>query len=98
MSDIEAANLIFNPGLSTSDAITSLSGRGVGMDVVKSTVEKLGGALDLETKNGLGAKITFYLPTTLAIMSSLIVRIGDNRFAIPHSELREVILIRPGDD
>ncbi len=98
MSDIEAANLIFNPGLSTSDAITSLSGRGVGMDVVKSTVEKLGGALDLETKNGLGAKITFYLPTTLAIMSSLIVRIGDNRFAIPHSELREVILIRPGDE
>ena len=98
MSDIEAANLIFNPGLSTVDSITSLSGRGVGMDVVKSTVEKLGGVLDLETKSGLGAKITFYLPTTLAIMSSLIVRIGDNRFAIPHSELREVILIRPGDE
>ena len=98
MSDIEAANLIFNPGLSTADSITSLSGRGVGMDVVKSTVEKLGGALDLETKKGLGTKITFYLPTTLAIMSSLIVRIGDNRFAIPHSELREVILIRPGDE
>ncbi len=97
MNEIEAANLIFIPGLSTAETITSLSGRGVGMDVVKSTVDKLGGAVDLETKKGSGTKITLYLPTTLAIMSSLIVRIGHNRFAIPHTELREVILIRPED-
>ena len=68
------------------------------MDVVKSTFEKLGGAIDLETKLGAGTKVIIHLPTTLTIMSSLIVRIGGDRYAVPHSELKEVILVRPDDE
>jgi two-component system, chemotaxis family, sensor kinase CheA len=98
MGENEAAKLIFHPGLSTADAVTSLSGRGVGMDVVKSTFEKLGGAIDLETKLGSGTKVIIHLPTTLTIMSSLIVRIEGDRYAVPHSELKEVILVRPEDE
>lgn len=98
MGDSEAANLVFLPGLSTAEHVTSISGRGVGMDVVKSTVEKLGGAIDLETQIGAGTKIIIYLPTTLTIMSSLIVWIGKDRFAVPHSDLREVIQIHPADE
>jgi two-component system chemotaxis sensor kinase CheA len=98
MSENEAANLIFHPGLSTAEQVTSLSGRGVGMDVVKSTIEKLGGAIDLETRLGSGTKVIIYLPTTLTIMSSLIVRVGEDRFAIPHTELLEVIMVRPEDE
>ena len=90
MGENEAAKLIFHPGLSTADEITSLSGRGVGMDVVKLTFEKLGGAIDLETKVGSGTKVIIHLPTTLTIMSSLIVRIGGDRFAVPHRERRVV--------
>ena len=98
MGENEAAKLIFHPGLSTADEVTSLSGRGVGMDVVKSTFEKLGGAIDLETNIGSGTKIIIHLPTTLTIMSSLIVRIEGDRYAVPHSELKEVILVRPEDE
>ena len=98
MGENEAAKLIFHPGLSTADEISNLSGRGVGMDVVKSTFEKLGGAIDLETKLGAGTKVIIHLPTTLTIMSSLIVRIGGDRYAVPHSELKEVILVRPDDE
>ncbi len=94
----EAANLIFHPGLSTAEQVTSLSGRGVGMDVVKATIEKLGGTIELETHLGSGTKIIIYLPTTLTIMSSLIVRVGEDRFAIPHSDLLEVIMVRPEDE
>ena len=75
-----------------------MSGRGVGMDVVKSTIEKLGGTIELETHLGSGTKIIIYLPTTLTIMSSLIVRVDEDRFAIPHTELLEVIMVRPEDE
>ena len=68
------------------------------MDVVKSTFEKLGGAIDLETNLGSGTKVIIHLPTTLTIMSSLIVRIEGDRYAVPHSELKEVILVRPEDE
>jgi len=98
MGENEAAKLIFHPGLSTAEEISNLSGRGVGMDVVKSTFEKLGGAIDLETKMGAGTKVIIHLPTTLTIMSSLIVRIQGDRYAVPHSELKEVILVRPDDE
>ena len=98
MGENEAAKLIFHPGLSTAEAVTSLSGRGVGMDVVKSTFEKLGGAIDLETNLGSGTTVIIHLPTTLTIMSSLIVRIEGDRYAVPHSELKEVILVRPEDE
>lgn len=98
MNDNEVANLVFHPGLSTAEAVTGLSGRGVGMDVVKSTIEKLGGVIELETRAGAGTRVSIYLPTTLTIMSSLIVRIGPDRFAVPHSELSEVIVVHLGDE
>ncbi len=98
MSDNEAANLIFHPGLSTAEQVTDLSGRGVGMDVVKATIERLGGTIELETRLGLGTRVSIYLPTTLTIMSSLIVRIGQARFAVPHADLSEVISVREGDE
>ena len=98
MSDAEAVRLIFHPGLSTAEEVTTLSGRGVGMDVVKSTFEKIGGVIDIDSKVDSGTTILVHLPTTMAIMSSLIVRIDGDRFAIPHSELKEVILVRPDDE
>ena len=88
MGENEAAKLIFHHGLSTAEQVTGLSGRGVGMDVVKSTFEKLGGAIDLETKLNEGTNIIIHLPTTLTIMSSLIVRIEGDRFAVPHLNSR----------
>lgn len=98
MSDNEVANLIFHPGLSTAEQVTDLSGRGVGMDVVKATIERLGGTIDLETRLGFGTRVNIYLPTTLTIMSSLIVRIGQARFAVPHADLSEVISVREDDE
>ena len=98
ITDSEAAKLIYYPGLSTATEVTEFSGRGVGMDVVKSTFEKLGGAIDLESTRGEGTCVTVHLPTTLTIMSSLIVRIDGDRFAVPHSELKEVISVRPDDE
>ena len=98
ITDSEASKLIYYPGLSTATEVTEFSGRGVGMDVVKSTFEKLGGAIDLESTRGEGTCVTAHLPTTLTIMSSLIVRIDGDRFAVPHSELKEVISVRPDDE
>jgi len=98
ITDSEAAKLIYYPGLSTATEVTEFSGRGVGMDVVKSTFEKLGGAIDLESTRGEGTCVIAHLPTTLTIMSSLIVRIDGDRFAVPHSELKEVISVRPDDE
>lgn len=98
ISEVDAINLIFSPGLSTAEVVSDLSGRGVGMDVVRSTIEKLGGVISVESNKEIGSKFVIYLPTTLTIMSSLIVRIDGDRFAIPHSELKEVILVRLDDE
>jgi two-component system chemotaxis sensor kinase CheA len=97
MSDQEAAKLIFAAGFSTADEVTDISGRGVGMDVVKTSFEKVGGVVNLETYEGQGTKVTIHLPMTLAIMSSLIIMVEKLRFAIPQSDIREVIVLRPED-
>ena len=98
MTDQEALNLIFQPGFSTKEEITKLSGRGVGMDVVRSTLEKVGGVIEVDSKLGKGTKFTMYLPTTLAIVSSLIIRASGHRFVVPQTDIREVIVIREEDD
>ena len=98
MRDAEANKLIFSPGFSTADAVTGLSGRGVGMDVVKVTLEKLGGTIDVDTTLGAGTQIVVHLPTTLMIMASIIVVIDDDLFAVPISELKEVILVNRADE
>ncbi len=97
LSDTEALALIFAPGFSTRDAANDLSGRGVGMDVVKTAIEKLGGVIDLQSEPQSGTAISLRLPLTLAIIPSVIVRAGANRYAIPQINLEEVVRLYDED-
>ncbi len=98
MSDAEALRLIFLPGFSTAEQITSVSGRGVGMDVVKTNFEKLGGSVEIQTEVGSGTTMTVRLPLTLAIIPSLIVSECGQRFAVPQVNIAELVRIRQGDE
>lgn len=89
MTDGEKALLIFEAGLSTADKITDISGRGVGMDVVKTNITKLGGVLKIDTEKGRGATITIILPLTLAILDGLDVAVGDKRYILPLNTIVE---------
>jgi two-component system chemotaxis sensor kinase CheA len=91
MSDSEVAGLIFLPGFSTADAVTNVSGRGVGMDVVKTNVEQVGGSVDVDTRVGIGTTFTLKIPLTLAIVPALVVRCADNRYAIPQVNVIELL-------
>jgi len=93
MTDAESTNLIFLPGLSTASAVTSVSGRGVGMDVVKTNVERLGGTVEVETELGQGTLFRLKLPLTLAIIPAIIVEASGQRYAIPQVHLQELVLI-----
>jgi two-component system, chemotaxis family, sensor kinase CheA len=95
MSDREALQLIFAPGFSTAEKVTAVSGRGVGMDVVKTNFERLGGTVEIETVLGRGTTITVRLPLTLAIIPSLIASCGGQRYAIPQGNIRELVRVRP---
>jgi two-component system chemotaxis sensor kinase CheA len=86
-------NLVFAPGVTTKQDVTELSGRGVGMDVVKTNIGKLGGVIDLQSESGIGTKVTVTLPITLAIISALIVDVADRRFAIPLSNVQEAVVL-----
>jgi two-component system chemotaxis sensor kinase CheA len=86
-------DLIFAPGLSTSDAVTETSGRGVGMDVVRENVTALGGLVHVDTESGRGTTVSFTLPITLAIIQALLVGVGDQRFAIPLGSVLETLLL-----
>src|SRR5262249_37256644 len=81
---------------STAETITEISGRGVGMDIVKSRIENLSGAVDVRSVLGQGTTFTIRLPLTLAIMSSLLVRIHDETYAIPLDHIDEIVEVRPG--
>ena len=91
MSEREAINLIFLPGFSTAEKITNTSGRGVGMDVVKTNVERIGGTVDVKSKIGQGTSLRIKIPLTLAIIPALIVTSGGERFAIPQVSLIELV-------
>lgn len=91
MTDRELANLIFLPGFSTAQQVSSLSGRGVGMDVVKTNIEKIGGIVDLSNTPGQGATIKIKIPLTLAIIPGLIITSGGERFVIPQVSLLELV-------
>jgi len=93
LSDREVLNLIFSPGLSTQSQVSETSGRGVGMDVVRENVMALGGAVEVESISGRGTTISMTLPITLAIIQSLIVAVGEHRFAIPINAVHETLLI-----
>ena len=91
MSDREATNLIFLAGFSTAEKITNVSGRGVGMDVVKTNIEKIGGIVDVQSRPGAGTTLRIKIPLTLAIIPALIVSTGGDRFAIPQVNLLELV-------
>lgn len=91
MSEREAVALIFLPGFSTAEKVTNVSGRGVGMDVVKTNVEKIGGTVDVQSKLGEGTTLRVKIPLTLAIIPALVVNSGGERFAIPQVSLLELV-------
>ncbi|WP_058189439.1 chemotaxis protein CheA [Terracidiphilus gabretensis] len=91
LPDRELLNLIFLPGFSTATAVTSVSGRGVGMDVVKTNVEKIGGEVEIESRLGKGTTLRLRIPLTLAIIPALIVRSLDKSFAVPQGALSELV-------
>jgi two-component system chemotaxis sensor kinase CheA len=91
MNDWELLNMIFLPGFSCADKITSISGRGVGLDVVKTNIEKIGGTIDLQNRLGHGCTFKLKIPLTLAIIPALIVTCGGARYAIPQVGLVELV-------
>ncbi len=91
MTEREIANLIWLPGFSTAEKVTNVSGRGVGMDVVKTNIEKIGGTVDVQSRPGLGSTVRMKIPLTLAIIPALIVTAAGDRYAIPQVSLLELV-------
>ena len=94
-SDRELLQLVFVPGFSTASAITNVSGRGVGMDVVRTNVEKIGGKVELDSRPGEGTTLRLRIPLTLAIVPALIVQSAGQRFALPQGALSELVHVPP---
>jgi len=93
MSDKEAFGLIFKPGFSTAEQVTNVSGRGVGMDVVKTNIEKLNGIIDIESEIGVGTSLKLKIPLTLAIIQALLVGVQEEHYAIPLASVLETVRI-----
>ncbi len=93
----ETLDLVFAPGLSTREEVSELSGRGVGMDVVRQNLADLGGMVELESTFGVGTTVTMTLPITLAIIQALIVGVGEERFAIPLNSVLETLLVEESE-
>ena len=93
MSAHAKLHLIFAAGLSTAKQVTAISGRGVGMDVVRANVERIGGLVDLDSKAGLGLRLSMKVPLTLTIIPALTVSAGGHQFAIPRSAIEELIRV-----
>ncbi len=98
LTDSELYQVLFQPGFSTAREVTSLSGRGVGMDVVKRTIEGLRGSIDIASRPGRGTAVTLRLPLTLAIIDGLLVRVGQGRYVIPLSTVEECVELSAADD
>ncbi|HEY9061066.1 MAG TPA: chemotaxis protein CheW [Pseudobacteroides sp.] len=97
MSEQEILKLIFKPGFSTAEKISDISGRGVGMDVVRTNIEKLGGSIEIFSKKGNGTTIRLLLPLTLAIIQTLIVGVEGHKFALPQANLKEIVRVKGKD-
>ena len=91
LSDRAKLNLIFEPGLSSRDEVSEISGRGVGMDVVRHAIEQIGGRIELESTPGRGMRIALHVPLTLSIISALVVRAGPHQFAVPRQAVEEIV-------
>ncbi|RED15446.1 chemotaxis protein CheA [Parasphingopyxis lamellibrachiae] len=96
MDDKTLLDLVFQPGLSTADAVSTVSGRGVGMDVVRSNVERIGGTIEIESVVGEGTKLVLFVPLTLTIIPALIFGARDSRYAIPRSNIEEIVSLSKG--
>ena len=90
-------NLVFLPGFSTRSDVSELSGRGVGLDVVKTNLSRLSGLIDIESKRGEGTRFVLTLPLTLAIIRALVVAVGDRTFAVPLNSVTEIVSVRPAE-
>lgn len=97
LRDQDAFNLIFEPGFSTADKVTSVSGRGVGLDVVKKNIEKLSGSIRVNSEQGKGTSFSIKLPLTLAIIQGLMIKVQEEVYALPISSVLESIRIKPED-
>src|ERR1022692_2816683 len=98
LGDREIVNLVLLPGFSTAETVTNVSGRGVGMDVVKTHIEKIGGTVDLQSKPGQGVMVRMKIPLTLAIIPALIVTSAGDRYAVPQVSLLELVRLEAGGD
>lgn len=98
MTDAQAFRYIFQAGFSTAEKVTSVSGRGVGMDVVRTNIESIGGTIEVHSKLGQGSAFVIKIPLTLAIVPALIVRAAEERFALPQSAVVELVRVQPGTD
>ncbi len=94
MSEAAKLDLIFEPGLSSRDVVTATSGRGVGMDVVRDSIDQIGGKLTLVNTPGRGLTITIGVPLTLSIISTIVVGVGGQRFALPRQAIEEIVRVR----
>ncbi|GKS13035.1 hypothetical protein YDYSY3_40350 [Paenibacillus chitinolyticus] len=97
LSEREAVELIFRPGFSTASTVSDVSGRGVGMDIVRSHIEKLNGLIDIETRLGQGTCFKIKLPLTLAIIVGLQVKLGGRTFIVPMSNIAEIVRVNPDE-
>jgi len=91
LSERQKLDLIFEPGLSAKDEVTEISGRGVGMDIVRAAIEGIGGRIELDSRRGQGLRIAIHVPLTLSIIPTIIVGVGDQRFAIPRQAIEEIV-------
>ncbi|NPU26988.1 chemotaxis protein CheA, partial [Bradyrhizobium denitrificans] len=98
MTEAQIHKFIFEPGFSTAAAVTSVSGRGVGMDVVRTNIDQIGGTIDIKSVAGEGSSVTIKIPLTLAIVSALIVEAGGDRFAIPQLAVVELVRARANSE
>lgn len=98
LTDHEVHQFLFHPGFSTAQTISALSGRGVGMDVVKRTIENMRGSIDLSTRPGQGTTVTLRLPLTLAIIEGLLIRVGEGRYIIPLPAVEECVELTAEDE
>ncbi|MGU3390986.1 chemotaxis protein CheA [Sphingomonas sp. M1A8_2b] len=94
MTDVAKLDLIFAAGLSSRDEVTAISGRGVGMDVVRSNIEQIGGRIVLTNDPGRGLRIVVHVPLTLSILSTIVIGVGTQRFAIPRQSIEEIVTVR----
>jgi two-component system chemotaxis sensor kinase CheA len=95
LSEQQIVDFIWHPGFSTAEQVTDISGRGVGMDIVRSAISNLSGTIDVSSVPGQGTTFTIRLPLTLAIIRSLLIRYGDGHFSIPIDDVREIVSVSP---